>query len=71
MLCRTTAQAALARVVPSRFCAKGGPANRIGKIFVEYLRDGHGAITVAKLRVAEVDRTVAPMAQRHIAHIAR
>lgn len=37
----------LARVIPSRFAAKSGPANRIGKIFVDYLRNGHGATTVA------------------------
>jgi bifunctional non-homologous end joining protein LigD len=37
----------LARVVPSRFVAKSGPANRIGKIFVDYLRNGHGATTVS------------------------
>ncbi|MEO7335271.1 MAG: DNA ligase D, partial [Caldimonas sp.] len=37
----------LARVVPSRFVAKSGPANRIGKIFVDYLRNGHGATTAA------------------------
>ncbi len=35
----------LARVVPSRFVAKSGPANRMGKIFVDYLRNGHGATT--------------------------
>ncbi|MEP7295529.1 MAG: DNA ligase D [Burkholderiales bacterium] len=37
----------LARVIPSRFVAKSGPANRIGKIFVDYLRNGHGATTAA------------------------
>ena len=37
----------LARVIPSRFVAKSGPANRVGKIFVDYLRNGHGATTVA------------------------
>jgi len=37
----------LARVVPSRFVARSGPANRVGKIFVDYLRNRRGATTVA------------------------
>lgn len=37
----------LARVIPSRFVAKSGPANRVGKLFVDYLRNGHGATTTA------------------------
>ncbi len=37
----------LARVVPARFVARSGPANRVGKVFVDYLRNGHGATTVA------------------------
>ena len=37
----------LARALPSRFVAKSGAANRIGKVFVDYLRNGHGATTVA------------------------
>jgi bifunctional non-homologous end joining protein LigD len=37
----------LARVVPARFVAKSGPSNRVGKIFVDYLRNNHGATTVA------------------------
>ena len=37
----------LARIVPQRFVAKSGPKNRIGKIFVDYLRNGFGATTVA------------------------
>jgi bifunctional non-homologous end joining protein LigD len=37
----------LARTVPSRFVAKSGAANRIGKVFVDYLRNGHGATTAA------------------------
>ena len=35
----------LARTIPSRFVAKSGGGNRIGKIFVDYLRNGHGATT--------------------------
>jgi len=36
----------LAKVVPSRFVAKSGASNRIGKLFVDYLRNGYGATTV-------------------------
>ncbi|HJY06156.1 MAG TPA: hypothetical protein VJ323_07550, partial [Bryobacteraceae bacterium] len=37
----------LARHIPARFVAKSGPKNRVGKIFVDYLRNGRGATTVA------------------------
>ncbi|WP_137887720.1 DNA ligase D [Pseudomonas sp. 2FE] len=37
----------LARTIPSRFSAKSGPANRPGKVFVDYLRNGFGQTTVA------------------------
>ncbi|ARP95027.1 DNA ligase D [Bordetella genomosp. 13] len=37
----------LARTLPQRFVAKSGPKNRVGKIFVDYLRNGFGATTVA------------------------
>ena len=37
----------LARVIPERFVAKSGPKNRVGKIFVDYLRNSHGATTAA------------------------
>ncbi len=37
----------LAQTIPDRFVAKSGPANRIGKIFADYLRNGHGATTAA------------------------
>ncbi|MBP7566170.1 MAG: DNA ligase D [Burkholderiaceae bacterium] len=37
----------LARMLPDRFVAKSGPRNRVGKIFVDYLRNGRGATTVA------------------------
>ncbi len=37
----------LARTIPQRFVAKSGPRNRVGKIFVDYLRNGRGATTVA------------------------
>ena len=37
----------IARVIPDRFVAKSGPARRVGRIFVDYLRNGEGATTVA------------------------
>ncbi|BCZ85392.1 hypothetical protein PTKU64_90670 (plasmid) [Paraburkholderia terrae] len=39
----------LARVIPQRFSAVSGPRNRIGKIFVDYLRNGKGATTAIAL----------------------
>jgi bifunctional non-homologous end joining protein LigD len=37
----------LARTLPDRFSAKSGARNRVGKIFIDYLRNGRGATTVA------------------------
>lgn len=37
----------ISRLIPDRFVAKSGPANRVGRIFVDYLRNGEGATTVA------------------------
>jgi bifunctional non-homologous end joining protein LigD len=37
----------LAQQEPKRFVAKSGPRNRIGRIFIDYLRNGRGATTVA------------------------
>ncbi len=37
----------LARTIPSRFVAKSGPSNRKGRIFVDYLRNGHAQTTAA------------------------
>jgi bifunctional non-homologous end joining protein LigD len=36
----------LARTLPDRFVAKSGGSNRVGKIFIDYLRNGYGATTV-------------------------
>ncbi len=35
----------LARTLPNLFVAKSGPKNRIGRIFIDYLRNGNGATT--------------------------
>jgi bifunctional non-homologous end joining protein LigD len=37
----------LAQTIPQRFVARSGPANRVGKIFVDYLRNGFNATTAA------------------------
>jgi bifunctional non-homologous end joining protein LigD len=37
----------LARTLPKLFVAKSGARNRVGRIFVDYLRNGHKATTVA------------------------
>lgn len=36
----------LARTLPDRFVAKSGASNRVGRIFIDYLRNGYGATTV-------------------------
>ncbi len=36
----------LARTISQRFVAKSGGSNRVGKIFIDYLRNGYGATTV-------------------------
>ena len=35
----------LAATLPDRFAFKSGPRNRVGKIFIDYLRNGQGATT--------------------------
>jgi len=35
----------LAKAIPQRFVAKSGGTNRVGRIFVDYLRNGHGQTT--------------------------
>jgi bifunctional non-homologous end joining protein LigD len=37
----------LAKTIPGRFSAKSGPDHRVGKVFVDYLRNGFGATTVS------------------------
>ncbi|HZF80994.1 MAG TPA: DNA ligase D, partial [Rubrivivax sp.] len=37
----------MARVIPGRFVARSGAGNRVGRIFVDYLRNSHGATTAA------------------------
>ncbi|WP_140625736.1 DNA ligase D [Methylibium rhizosphaerae] len=37
----------MAKTIPQRFVARSGAANRVGKVFIDYLRNGHGQTTVA------------------------
>jgi bifunctional non-homologous end joining protein LigD len=37
----------LAHTIPARFVAVSGPSRRVGKVFVDYLRNGHDATTAA------------------------
>jgi bifunctional non-homologous end joining protein LigD len=37
----------MARTIPKLFVAKSGARNRVGRIFVDYLRNGKGATTIA------------------------
>ncbi|PUA30195.1 MAG: DNA ligase D [Cellvibrio sp. 79] len=41
----------MAKQIPERFVAKMGPQNRIGKIFIDYLRNQRGASTVSAYSV--------------------
>jgi bifunctional non-homologous end joining protein LigD len=41
----------MARVIPQRFVAKSGGTNRVGKIFIDYLRNGHAQTTAAAFSV--------------------
>jgi bifunctional non-homologous end joining protein LigD len=36
----------MAETIPQRFVARSGPKNRVGRIFIDYLRNGLGATTV-------------------------
>lgn len=41
----------LAKLLPQHFSAVSGPKNRVGKIFIDYLRNSQGASTVAAFSV--------------------
>ena len=36
----------IAQTIPERFVQKSGPSNRVGKIYIDYLRNGRGSTTV-------------------------
>lgn len=37
----------MAKWLPDRFTAVSGPKNRVGRIFIDYLRNSHGATTIS------------------------
>jgi bifunctional non-homologous end joining protein LigD len=37
----------MSRTLPDRFVAKSGASNRVGRIFIDYLRNGYGATTAS------------------------
>ncbi|HEU6454507.1 MAG TPA: DNA ligase D [Roseateles sp.] len=37
----------MAKTIPQRFVAKSGGSHRVGRIFIDYLRNGHGQTTAA------------------------
>ncbi|ABM96792.1 DNA ligase D [Methylibium petroleiphilum] len=37
----------MAKTIPQRFVAKSGGSNRVGRIFIDYLRNGHGQTTAS------------------------
>lgn len=41
----------MAKLLPERFCAVSGPKNRVGRIFIDYLRNGLGATTICAYAV--------------------
>ncbi|MGH8490646.1 MAG: DNA ligase D [Gammaproteobacteria bacterium] len=41
----------IAKRMPERFSAVSGPKNRVGRIFIDYLRNGQGATTIAAYAV--------------------
>lgn len=47
-----------AKTIPQKFVAKSGPKNRVGKIFVDYLRNGFEATTVSAWSVRARSRLV-------------
>jgi len=63
----------LALTFPKRFSAKSGPRNRVGKIFIDYLRNGFGATTVAawSLRARPGMGVSVPIAWREVETLQR
>jgi len=61
----------LAALLPDRFSAIAGPRNRVGKVFVDYLRNGQGATTVCAFaaRTREGLPVSVPIAREEVAEL--
>ncbi len=61
----------LARLFPDRLSAVSGPKNRVGRIFIDYLRNGKGATTVSaySLRAREGLPVSVPIWREELAQI--
>ncbi|MBD8625021.1 DNA ligase D [Pseudomonas sp. CFBP 13727] len=61
----------MARLMPERFSAVSGPKNRVGKIFIDYLRNGLGATTACAYAARARDGlpVSVPVTRDEVAHI--
>lgn len=61
----------LARLFPDRLSAVSGPRNRVGRIFIDYLRNGKGATTACAytLRAREGLPVSVPVWREELAHL--
>ena len=61
----------LAKLCPDRLSAVSGPKNRVGRIFIDYLRNGKGATTACaySLRAREGLPVSVPIWREELAHI--
>ena len=61
----------LAKLFPERLSAVSGPKNRVGRIFIDYLRNGKGATTACaySLRAREGLPVSVPIWRDELAHI--
>ena len=61
----------LAKLFPDRLSAVSGPKNRVGRIFIDYLRNGKGATTACaySLRAREGLPVSVPIWREELAHI--
>lgn len=59
----------MASLMPDRFSAKAGPKNRVGKIFIDYLRNAEGATTACAwgVRAREGLPVSVPVAREEVA----
>lgn len=61
----------MAKLMPDRFSAVSGPKNRVGKIFIDYLRNSRGASTVCvwSVRAREGLPVSVPVSREELPHL--